>query len=233
MKGGLKYFPALLAACCLLQGAAVAQDRKLVLDGNNFYNQQKFKEAAETYRKALEKTPSSVPASFNLGNALMKQEKYEEARKVMQEAAKTTKDKGVQSGANYNTGNAYMQERKWSDAVTAYKNALRANPKDGDAKYNLSYAQSMLRQEQQKQQQQQNQDPKKGGQQNPQPQPKDGQQKQDQQPKPQQQQPKPDNNSMTKQQADNLLNALEDEEKKLRDKKQSENGVPARQAKDW
>ena len=64
-------------------------------------------------------------------------------------AAKVAKDKNAKAGASYNIGNTYMQEQKWEDAVNAYKQALRNNPQDEAAKYNLSYALAMMKKDNQ------------------------------------------------------------------------------------
>src|SRR3954465_11951832 len=116
----------LIAAVMLLLSApAYAQERRLVRKGNELYAQQKYAEAAKAYQEALQKQPTFTPGAFNLGNALVQQKQYDAARKVMGNAAKTSKDPIVQGGANYNTGNTYMSEQQWQQAVDAYKQSLR------------------------------------------------------------------------------------------------------------
>ena len=247
---------ALFATCI----SAQAQEKKLVREGNQLYQQQKYKDAANAYQQALQKNPASVTGSFNLGDALIQQKQYDAARKVMAATAKNAPDKAAQSGAHYNIGNTYMQEQKWQDAVNAYKDALRKNPYDGDAKYNLSYALEKMKQQQnkgggkdnkqdqkdqknQKNQQGNNNQDKNGKNQkdqqnkNGQQQNKDQQQQDAQQDKngeqQQQQHPQPQPSKLSEQQAESMLNALEQDEKKLQDKMQKEEGVPVKQEKDW
>jgi Ca-activated chloride channel homolog len=243
----------------MICGRIDAQTNKYVREGNQLYEQKKYKEAAADYQKALVKNPTYVPGLFNLGNSLYQQKQFEAARKVLNTTAKTAKDKDSKAGANYNIGNTYMQEQKWQDAIDAYKQTLRNNPQDADAKYNLSYANEMLK-KQQNQDKNKNKDKNKDNKkdqdkdkqdkdkQNKDKQDKEKQDKdkQDQQNKDQQNKDQQDKNQdkdqqhpqsqpskLSQQQADQLLNALQQEEKKLQDKMQKAKGVPIKTEKDW
>lgn len=240
----------LTLAACIISCSAQAQTNKFVREGNKLYEQKKYKEAASDYQKALTKDPTYVPGLFNLGNTLYQQKQYDAARKVMNATAKTTTDKNSKAGVHYNIGNTYMQEQKWEDAVEAYKQALRNNPQDPDAKYNLSYAEEMLKKQNQdkKKNDDKNKDNKKDQQKKDQ-QDKDkkdkdkDKDKKDQQDKDQQdknkdqdkdqQHPQSQPSKLSQQQADQLLNALQQEEKKLQDKMQKAKGVPVKTEKDW
>ncbi len=243
----MRKFLGMISAFCLLAGTASAQGEKHVREGNKLYEQKKFKEAGSAYQQALLKNPTYVPGMFNLGNTLYQQKQYEASRKVLDAAAKNAKDKNSKSGVNYNIGNTYMSEKKWEDAIASYKKALRANPQDADAKYNLSYAQAMLKKDQQdnkdnKDKKDQNKDQNKDNKDN-----KDkdkdkgdkdkkdkqdkGDQDKDKQDKDQKPEPQP--SKLSQQQAEQLLNALQQEEKKLQDKMQKEKGVPVKTDKDW
>jgi len=243
----------LLLACT----GAFAQEKALVKKGNQLYQQKKFKEASASYQQALQQNPAYAPGSFNLGNALIQQQQYDAARKVMTNAAKNSKDKQQQADANYNIGNTYMSEQKWAEAVEAYKQTLRKNPQDVDAKYNLSYALAKMKQDQngdgkdknkdknkddknkdkdkkdqdKKDQNKDGQDDKKdqdkNGDQNK---PQDGKDKED---KEEQKRPEPQPSKLTQQQAENLLNALQQDERKLQDKVQKGKGIPVKTDKDW
>jgi tetratricopeptide (TPR) repeat protein len=153
----------------------------------------------------------------------------------MSNAAKTTKDPMLQSGANYNTGNTYMSEQQWQQAVDAYKQALRKNPQDADAKYNLSYALAKLKKDQQGgggKDKQQNKD--KDQQQKDQQNNKDKQNKEQQDKEgDKQQRPQPQESKISEQQADNLLKALQQDERKVQDKMQQGKGSPVKMEKDW
>lgn len=223
---------------------AQAQERKLVREGNALYQQRKYKEAAAAYQKAVREQPTFVPGAFNLGNALIQQKQYDAARKVMDNTAKTSKDPLVQSGAQYNKGNTYMSEQQWQQAVDAYKSALRRNPQDLDAKYNLSYALAKLKQQQQQQDKDKKGDKDKQNQQNKQDKKEKGDDKKDgkQQDQNQSQEggdqkqaqkPQPQSSKLSQQQADNLLKALQQDERKTQDKMQQSKATPVKLEKDW
>ena len=73
-------------------------------------------------------------------------------------------DKERFAKAMHNIGNCNFARQQYDKAVAAYQDALRANPKDNDTRYNLVKAMELLQQQQQ-QQQQQNKDQQKQDQQ--------------------------------------------------------------------
>lgn len=225
----------------------LGQVSRLINTGNSLYGQKKFKEAEANYTKAVTKNPNNTPALFNLGNTLYQQKKYDSSRKVMEATARLTKDKGNKAAVNYNIGNTYMSQQKWQEAIDAYKKTLRSNPQDADAKYNLSYAEQMLKKQQQEdkdnkdkkdkdkkedkdKQDQQNKDKKDDKDKQDQEQQKEGDKKDDQK---QEQRPQGQPSKLSQQQAEQLLNALQQEEKKLQDKMKKEKGAPVRMERDW
>ncbi len=228
----------------LCGSVAHGQINKFILEGNKAYEKQNYKQASIDYAKALQKDPNNVPGIFNLGNSLYQQKQYDLSRRVMESAAKVAPTKEGKAQANYNIGNTYMSQRKWDEAISAYKQTLRNNPQDADAKYNLSYASAMKKKEEQQQKQdkdkkdqqkqdQQKQDDKKDDKKDKkdQDQNKDGDKKEEQ--KKDQQQPQPDPSKMSEQAAEQQLNALRQQENKLQDKMKKEKGVPVRMQKDW
>ena len=145
--------------CLDAQGAEAERsnksERSSVRRGNKEYENKNFVGAEIDYRKALEAAPLSGDATFNLGNALYGQQKFEDAAKEFEKSVNSETDPVKQAEAWYNLGNTHMKNRNFAAGIEAYKNALRKNPKDEDARYNLRLAQLMLREQQQ---QQQNQD---------------------------------------------------------------------------
>jgi len=223
-----RYFICLLAAATLLLPVAMhAQVGRMLKKGNELYDEQKYSDATASYMKALQKDPNNVAGMFNLGNALYQQKQYDSSRKVMASLANAIKDKQGAASANYNIGNTYMAQKKWQEAVDAYKQSLRNNPEDTDAKYNLSYAEQMLKQQQNKQKQD-SKDQKNKDQQQKDQKPQDKDTKDDKNNPPQD-----DKNKMSKQEADRMLNALQQQEKKLQDKMKKGKGIPAKMDKDW
>jgi len=121
--------------------------------GDDQYTNQDFESAEIDYRKALEKE-KSTKGSYNLGNTIYNQQRFDEAIRHYESAASAAKDKETRSKAYHNLGNAYFGQQEFDKSVNAFKNALRQNPKDVETKFNLSKAQEQLRLQQQQQQQQ-------------------------------------------------------------------------------
>lgn len=141
---------ALLPAVC---GVYAQQEGADVRTGNKLYEDGKFTEAEVEYRKGLQKKPDSFEANFNLGNALFRQEKYEEAMKYYgNAAAQTPDDKAKLAAAYHNIGNSLLMGNQVEQSIEAYKQALKNNPADDETRYNLAFAQQMLKQQQQNQQ---------------------------------------------------------------------------------
>lgn len=236
----------LIAGALFTAQSSVAQSsKKLIASGNKLYSQGQYKEAAQQYGRALQSDSSNIDKSaYNLGNALYQQKQVEPARKAYEIAAQKSKDKKENAGANYNIGNTYMSEKKWQEAIESYKKTLRTNPQDADAKYNLAYAKAMLKKEggggkdknkddkkkdEEKKDQEKKENEKKDEEKDKkEQQPKEGDEKKDEDGKPQ-----PQPSKLSEKQAEQLLNALQQEEKKLQEKNKKRYGTPAKMEKDW
>jgi tetratricopeptide (TPR) repeat protein len=169
------------------------------------------------------------------GNSLYKQQQYEQAYKAYKKTADNSANTITQKAiANYNLGNALAKQNNWQGAVDAYKQSLALQPNNADAKYNLCYAQSKLK----KQQQQNNKQNSKQQQDKQDQQQKQNPQQQNQQQQNQQSQlrskpsAKPMPSKLTKQQAEQYLQALKEEEKKIMQKKKGRQ-TGQQNAKDW
>ena len=132
-------------------------DRKYIRQGNGKYSDGKFPEAEILYRKALNDNKTSADAGFNVGDALYRQNKYEEAAKQFQGTAGVMTDINKKSDSFHNLGNSLLKADKFEEAIAAYKNSLRLVPDRDETKYNLAYAQDKLKE----QQDQKDQDKKK------------------------------------------------------------------------
>ncbi|MBI1267919.1 MAG: tetratricopeptide repeat protein [Cryomorphaceae bacterium] len=142
-------------------GMLKAQDSKRMLsEANALYRQGQYAKADSMYRLVLPEKKMSAEATYNLGDALYRQQKWDEAANAFKQAAEGTTDTGLQSDAYHNLGNTSFQKEDYKGAVDAYKQALRLNPERDDTRYNLTSAMRQLQQQQQQQQQQQNQDDK-------------------------------------------------------------------------
>lgn len=236
----------LLALLVTLQLLALGQnERKYVRKGNFYYlmgirdttqiDSVRFGKAEMEYRKALEKKPNDLQWNFNLADALYKQMKFKEAASSFEEIAKQKEEPVEKARAYHNLGNSLLMQQQIDESIEAYKKALRQNPGDLDTKYNLAYAQ-MLKQQQQQQQQNQDQNKDQNQDQNKdQNKDQNQDQNQDQNKQNQDNQPQPQN-KISKEIAEQLLQALQNDERNVQDKVKKEKAQQARQAKvekDW
>lgn len=135
------------------------KERKYIRQGNKEFEKQDYENSEVLYRKAmdLDEKKTHKPL-FNIGDALYKQEKYDDAASEFNNLTDYELSKDEKAKIYHNLGNSYLKNKKYKESIEAYKNALRNNPNDMDTKYNLVYAQKKLDQQQQ---QQQNQDQNK------------------------------------------------------------------------
>ena len=221
---------AVLILFFFINNSSFAQSAKSeIIEGNKAYKKSDYDGAENSYRGALKIADNNPTASYNLGNALYRKDNTDEAVNSFDNSIKNSKDNDTKEKAYYNKGVAYQKAKKLPECINAYKNALMLRPDDEDARQNLQRALKELQQQQQ--QQQQNQKDKK--QQN-----KNDQKKQDQQKNNQQKQnnePKPQPSKISKQDAEEKLKSLLENEKALQDKLHKIKGAAAPDSpeKDW
>ncbi|HBI80647.1 MAG TPA: hypothetical protein DDY04_01520 [Bacteroidales bacterium] len=225
--------------------SAFAQsEHKLVRKGNRAYSKNDFLESEVQYRQALEKNKYSFKANFNLANALYKQNKFNEADSTYSDINASGLTDGEKSMVYYNMGNTLFKQNKFKESADAYTMALKHNPDDMDAKYNLSEALRMIQNQQNQKNQQQdnngendgndNKDQNEQGkenEQNNQNEREDNQNNdQNNQNKNDQQQPK-----ISKEDAERMLQALQQREKEIQDKLAKKQAKPVSGAsiKNW
>ena len=231
----LRKFYILSILLCIGAGHAFAQektDRDYLRSGNKLYNDSLFIKAEVDYRKALELNPKSTDAMFNLANALLMQQKAKEAMEQYESVSKIEKDKEKLAQIYHNMGVILQSSKQLPQCIEAYKESLRNNPKDDETRYNLALAQKQLKDQQQNQQNQDQQQQQQEQKEDKQDQNKDQQeQNQDQQQQPQQQQNK---NEMSKENAQQLLNAVMQDEKNVQDKVKKQIQIQGKKLeKDW
>ena len=202
----------------------VKKERNHIRSGNKLYKQKRYAEAEVEYRKALQESPASPIAQFNLATALLRQgsatasqdskdNPANEAQGILAELAKNCPNHGIRGKAAYDLGNIAYTQQNWGEAIEHYKNALRCNPDDDQARDNLRLAQ-LKKQQQDQQNKNQNKD-KQDQNKDKQDQNKDkqNQQNQDQQNQDRQNgQPKQEN-GMSQQNAEQVLKAMQDQER--------------------
>ncbi len=240
----------LLIILFLLQGSWLfgQQAKSYVKKGNDLYQKKKYDEAEADYRKSVEKKEQNVEGNFNLGDALYKQKKFVDASEQFNKMAASSKNKMVTAAAYHNMGNSLLENKKLEESIEAYKKALLNNPKDDETRYNLAYAQEKLKQQQQ--QNKQNQNNKNQNNQNKQNQDKQNQDKQnkddknkdnkdqdkknqDKNKQDQQNGQRPD--KISKEDAERMLDALNNDEKQTQDKLKNKKlkGAKLTITKDW
>lgn len=238
-----KIFLPIFLCVGLASTAQTMTEKDYIRSGNRHYADSLFEKAEVDYRKALELNPSSTIALYNLGNALMGQiaqnpSKGGEALSQYTTAAKFETDKTRLAQIYHNIGVLMYAAQKYGESVAAYKESLRNNPTDHETRYNLAKAMHMNKQQQQdqqqqeqqqeqqqqeQQQQQQQQEQQQNQQQQQQDQQNQEQQQQDQQQQnqdQQQQEAQQNDEQISKENAEQILNALMQDEKELQEKQQ-------------
>ena len=120
-------------------------ERSLVRKGNRQYNKGNYEQSAGRYEQALQAAPGQFEAIYNLGNALYKAERFDRAEQTMQRAAADSLRADTERAeAFYNLGNAQFKQQKYQEALESYKQSLRLNPSDMEAKYNYAYTKRLL-----------------------------------------------------------------------------------------
>ena len=212
--------------------ASAQTDRQYIREGNKQFRIGDYAKAEVSYRKAVEKNPKNPQAVYNLGNALMAQKKDSAAVQQFEQSAQIETNPMRKSAAYHNMGVICQTHKMYGEAIEAYKNALRNNPNDDETRYNLVLCKHLKKKQDQKQQQnQQNNDDKNKNDDKKKDDQKD-QQKDKKDDKQQQQQQKP---QMSKDNAEQLLNAAIQNEKMTQDKMKQQQQKPQRRnvLKNW
>ncbi|MCR5130728.1 MAG: VWA domain-containing protein [Prevotella sp.] len=190
--------------CCSLTSFAQA-DRQHIRQGNKLYHQEEYAKAEVEYKKALSANSRNPQALYNLGCAMMMQQKDSAAIVQFENAGKLQTSKKRKSMAYHNIGWICQRHQMYAEAIEAYKESLRNNPTDNETRYNLALCQRQQKQQQQNGGGNDNKDNKDKDQKDKKDQQKQDQQKQEQKRQPQEQ--------MSKENAEQLLNAAVQEEK--------------------
>jgi Ca-activated chloride channel homolog len=228
------------------------EERKLVREGVKEYRKDNYTGAEVKYRKALDARPGLYEAEYDIANSLYKQNKFKEAAAEYDKLLQDNKNPSQRADLYHNLGNSFLNTQEYDKSVEAYKNSLRIRPDDEDTRYNLAYAlQKIKEQQQQKQNQDQNnkdqdknkQDQDKDRQKQDQQEQKNKEQQQQQQQQKEQQQPKDQKEGqqaekkpdLSKQEMEQMLNAVQNSEKDVKEKLDKKKAVakPARTDKDW
>lgn len=225
-----------------------------VRQGNVKYADNDYEAAEQFYRESLRKDPKPLESAFNLGDALYRQGKYEEAAKYFSAAAKKAETEVNKANAYHNLGNSLLKSQKLEESIEAYKKALINNPKDEDSRYNLAYAKQQLQEQQQEQQQNQDKDKEdqkeqeekeeeqqnqeeenQKEEQNKEQQQEEQQKQEEQQQQEEQQKQQEQEQQVSREDAERILEALQEQEKEVQEKLKKKKGkaVEIQIEKDW
>ena len=215
-----------------------AQNKKSFLrDGNELYTDSSYNDAEIQYRKSLEKDQDYFNASFNLADAVYKQERYEESSALFDALIDNAPTENDLAKVYHNLGNSLTQEQKLEEAIEAYKNALRINPNDAETRHNLALSKKQKQeQEQQEEKKEENKEEKKDQEKD-----KEGEDKQEQNKEQEKEdeekenQPEDKKEEMSKEDAEKMLEAIQQEEKELQEELQKKKvkGKRVKVLKDW
>lgn len=235
----IRYYLLLLALCTFTFATAQRSYRDYLRGGNKLYNDSVFDKSEIQYRKALEKDANGVDALYNLGNSLLLQSKAKDAMDQYQIVEKRESDPARLAQVHHNKGVIHHGSKDYASAVEAYKESLRKNPHDHETRYNLALALHHLKQQQQQEQNQDQQQQEKEEQQEQQQQQQQNQnqqqqeQEQDQQQQ-QEQQQQEQQQQMSKENAEQMLQAAMQDEKDVQEKVKKMMQLRGRKLeKDW
>ena len=208
--------------------ASAQGDRHFVQQGNKQFHAGNYADAEVSYRKAIEKNPRNPQAVYNLGVALMKQQKDSAAVQQFMDAGKLETNPLRRAQSYHNAGVICQGKKMYGEAIDVYKEALRNNPADDETRYNLELCK---RQQKQQQQQQQKQDQKQQQKQDQ----KQQQKQEQQQKKAEQQQQQKQEQQMSRENAEQMLNAAMQEEKQTQQRMKKAQQQPNRRKldKNW
>jgi Ca-activated chloride channel family protein len=212
-------------------------------EGNQLYEDKKYPEAVKKYTEAQLEAPDSPQLHYNLGNVFYRQGDVEKAREEYRRALAAA-DASLNPRTLYNLGNTFLSQQQYKEAVEAYQRTLKLAPKDMDAKRNLELALRQMKMQQkppsagkdQKKDQQKQDQNKPNPSSSPQDQKGNQGQKQDQkEPDQQNQQGKrPEKGGLTKEEAERILSALQEDEKaNLKKRLEATKDKPQDVEKDW
>ena len=217
----MRYLRYILVFALMVLGLAkvgAQNDRNFIRQGNRAYHKQKWAAAETQYRKAISKNQKNAQAVYNLGCALMMQQKDSMAMIQFENASKMETNKMRRARSYHNMGVVMQQHQQYAQAIGCYENALRCNPQDNATRYNLALCKKLLKNQKQNKQNDKNNKDKNKNNQN-----KNNQQNQNNQDK------------MSKDNAEQLLNAAIQQEKDTKRKMQKAMSQPRRKQyeKNW
>lgn len=204
------------------------KEREFIRNGNKLYNEKRYADAEVEYKKALEVNPNSNLGNYNLALSLIKQSgetnvddknnPLNDATQLLGSVAQNSKDSQLRSKAYYTMGNIAYNQQDYGKSIEMYKNALRQNPDDEQARENLRLAQLKKNEQEQNEdnKNQDNKDDKKDKEQDKKENENKEDKKDDNNKQQQQQQPQPQ--EISKENMEQILQTMQNQEKATQEK---------------
>lgn len=227
----------LIFVIMLFFGFVSFAQKKELAAANQDFTDKKFMDAEANYRVADSKDPKKPTAAYNLGNAIYRINQIQEAGLAYLKSFANAKSRPEKHQAMHNLGNVFMKAKDYTNAVKVYKQALVNNPSDEETRYNYALAKKLLKEnppkseDKKKDKDKDKKDPNKDKKEDK----KDGEGKDPKQDQQNQGQPKPVPQGISKDRVQNLLDAVNNEERKIQDKvnKSKQKAKPVQTEKDW
>ena len=219
----------------MIASVAFAQnDRDYIRSGNRLYRNKSFDKAEVEYRKAVSANAENPQAVYNLGCSMMMQQKDSVAIQYFERASKLETNKLRRAKSNHNIGVILQNHKMYDKAIEAYKQALRDNPNDDETRYNLALCKKLLKNNPDNNKQNKNQDKDKNQDKNKE-ENKDNEKDKDKNKDKKDQQNPPPQEQMSKDNAEQLLNAAMQNEKQTQQRLQKAMQQPrkTRSQKNW
>ena len=192
--------------------ATAQQESTAIRSGNKLYRKGQFEKAVPEYQKAIQQNPNNPVAHYNLGNVQFRSNQYAEAEKSFETITGIAGNDELKQKTFYNKGVSLSKQKKLLESIDAYKTAVKMNPADADARFNLQKALTELRKQDSTQQKQ--------------PEPQKKQQ--------QKQQAKPKNSNLDKKKIEQYLQSLAQKEQEVQRKiQQNRSRAVTKPEKDW
>ncbi len=216
--------------------ASAQNPNKHIRQGNTAYSDSSYSDAENNYRQALSADQNSFDASFNLADAIYKQEKFSESSTLFNALTEKSNTADERAMAYHNLGNSLLKEQKLEEGIDAYKNALRNNPSDTETKHNLACAQRMMQQQEEENQEEQQKEKEQEKEEDKEENKQEQKNQEKKEPKEKEKSKEPqDPNQISREEAEKMLDALEQQEKEVQEdlQKKKAKGVKLQIEKDW
>ena len=217
----MSVMPLISSAKEINEDETTRREREFIRNGNKFYDEKRYADAEVEYKKAISENPNSQIGNYNLALSLIKQSggtnvegennPLKDASELLSSVAQGSKNPELRSKAFYNLGNLAYNQQQYAQSIEMYKNALRENPEDNQARENLRLAQLKKQEQEQNKDKNKNdkKEDKKDKNQDKEDKKEDNKQQQPQQPKP---------HEMSKENMEQILQTMQNQEKATQEK---------------